>query len=111
MTATIDAALGASQYASFVHFLAFLIIGVIVGGLLAQPREICAWTFSLAMMGVCGAWLGAEFAHLFGQVESGGANQLIAASVGAWALVYVWRRMRRPAPSPDAGVAIQPPHA
>jgi uncharacterized membrane protein YeaQ/YmgE (transglycosylase-associated protein family) len=111
MTATIDAALGASEFAFFIHFLVFLVTGGAAGFLFASPRRWDASTCSLAIIGVCGAWLGAEFAHLFGWVESGGAYQLLAAAAGACGLVYAWRRAHRPAPDPDAVIAIHEPHA
>jgi len=112
MTATIAAALRAWQFDSLFQFTVFVIIGFAAGWSLAHPRRWCVWTASLAMMGIAGAWLGAELACLSGQVERGGPEQLVAAAIGAGALAYSWRRIQRPArPGASGDIAIHDTHA
>ena len=108
MKAIIDAAIGAS--ASYnLQFLAYLLMGLLVGWVLTQPRKWGPAFTSLALVGVCGAWLGAEFAHLFGQAERGGSGQFSAAIIGSVAFAYTWRRLHRSRRGPD--VAMGPPQA
>lgn len=78
--------------ASLVQFAAFLLMGAAAGWLLARSHERKKWSAPLAMIGVCGAWMGAELACLFGQVDRGGAEQFLAALIGAGGLAYAWRR-------------------
>jgi hypothetical protein len=110
MTAMIDGAFGASVFSSCVQFAIFLAIGVATGWLLTRPRKWCAWSNSLSMIGVCGAWLGAEFTHLFGQGARSGVDQLAAAALGAFALAYAWRRLH-PAPEASDDIAMRHSHA
>ncbi|QGM98784.1 hypothetical protein [Methylocystis parvus] len=99
-------------YGAFFLFPFLMIIGAAIGCALARPLRLCAWTTSLAMMGVCGAWMGAEVAYLFGRVEIGGVHQFLAAVVGAGLFAYVWRRAHQPvAVDPDSGVALHEPPA
>lgn len=105
MKAVLEAVAGASATSLNVQFVAYLLIGMCVGWLLTRPCRWNSWCTSLALVGVCGAWLGAEVAHLFGQAESGSAHQFVAALIGAGALAYFWRRLH---PRPDEGdVAIR----
>ncbi len=92
MDSFLDSALGASAVSCVVRFLVFLILGGAVGWLLAGPDRWRQWPASLAIVGVCGAWMGAEFAHLFGQAEMGSEQTLVAALAGAVGLAYAWRR-------------------
>lgn len=80
-----------------------------VGWLLARPRGRAGWSSSLSMIGVCGAWMGAEFAHLFRQAEHGSADELAAAAIGALWLAYAWRRLHPVEAGDD--IAIHQSHA
>lgn len=105
MDSFLDSALGASALSCIVRFLVFLILGGAVGWLLAGPVRWRHWPSSLAIVGVCGAWMGAEFAHLFGQAEMGSEQTLVAAVAGSVALAYAWRRHHPEAPGKDRRVA------
>jgi hypothetical protein len=106
-----DGAFGVS-IASCIEFAVLLGIGLAAGWLFARPRKWSSHFGSLAVVSVCGAWMGAEFAHLFGRVDWDGAEGLASATLGAVALAYAWRRLHPP-PESDAGegVAIHQPHA
>jgi hypothetical protein len=112
MSTTIMGALGVSAFSACIEFTAFFAIGLAAGLLLARPRSWSSHLGSLAVVGVCGAWMGAESAYLFGRAEWGGPEGLLAASLGAVGLAYLWRRLH-PAPGSDAGgrVAIHQSHA
>lgn len=88
----LDAALGASAVTSLVRFATFLILGVGTGWVLAGRARWRRWPGALAVMGVCGAWMGAEAACLFGQAEMGSQTALLAAILGAVGLACAWRR-------------------
>lgn len=106
-----DPAFGVSASSSLVQFLGFLFIGMAAGWALSLPARRSAVAAPLAIIGVCGAWFGAEAAHLFGQASSGDASEYTAAMVGAAALAYAWRRFHPPTPERGRGVAIHEPHA
>ncbi len=112
MSATAGWALGAPSATAQLQFLVFLVMGVAIGWVLAERPRWSLRCASMIVMAVCGAWLGAEFAHLFGQAETGGRHQLAAAAIGAAALAYLWRRWhRRPQRGSDGDIALEPPHA
>lgn len=92
---------GALQAAASLNFqfVAYLLMGLAVGWLLDRPGHVTEAFATLALVGVCGAWLGAEFAYLFGQAPRGSAHQLVAALIGAVILAYAWRRLH-PATEP-----------
>jgi uncharacterized membrane protein YeaQ/YmgE (transglycosylase-associated protein family) len=109
-----DAAFGVGVNAALsalVEFLVYVVMGVSAGWLLARPRRMNPWFTSLALVGVCGAWLGAEIAHLFGQAPRGGSEQFVAALIGAGALAYAWRKWHPRPPSDGVDVAIHRRHA
>ncbi|PPD45373.1 MAG: hypothetical protein CTY15_04695 [Methylocystis sp.] len=84
----------AAAAASFnFQFLAFLVLGALVATLIARPRALSEGFVALAVVGVSGAWLGAEIAHLFGQADRGGTHQFAAALIGAAILSVAWRRL------------------
>jgi uncharacterized membrane protein YeaQ/YmgE (transglycosylase-associated protein family) len=102
---------GASGMSQPMGFPGSLVVGVMVGWLLARPCRISSWFASLALIGVCGAWLGGETAHLFGWAPKGGVEQFLAGMVGAAALAHAWRKWH-PRPSEgDPDVAIHERHA
>ncbi|MDJ0447990.1 hypothetical protein [Methylocystis sp. JR02] len=109
MSAMFDEAFSASALFPCVQFVSFLAIGAMVGWLLARPRRRAGWSSSLSMIGVCGAWMGAEFAHLFRQAEHGSADELAAAAIGALWLAYAWRRLHPVEAGDD--IAIHQSHA
>lgn len=74
-------------------------MGLAIGWLLGAPRRAGHWSPALAIMGVCGAWLGAETACLIGQAARGSATEFVAALLGAAALAYAWRRRHLGGPS------------
>jgi hypothetical protein len=106
-----NGALTASALSSCIQFIVFLAMGAAAGWLLSRPRRWSSWSSSLSMIGVCGAWMGAEFAHLFGQAERGGADELATAALGAFALAYAWRRLHPPAPEAGGDIAMRQSHA
>ncbi|KAF2992144.1 hypothetical protein MJC1_00516 [Methylocystis sp. MJC1] len=109
MWATFDEAFSASALFACVQFITFLAIGAMVGWLLSRPRRWASWSSALSMIGVCGAWTGAEFAHLIGQAEHGSADELAAAAIGALGLAYAWRRLHPSETGED--IAIHQSHA
>jgi len=100
MDSFLNAALGAAAGSSFFQFAAFLMIGAAVGWLMVRPRRLHECSASLPMIGVCGAWLGAEMACLIGQAQRGGGGMFLAALIGALGLAWFWRRHH---PEPDNG--------
>ncbi|MGJ0505706.1 MAG: hypothetical protein ACR652_00955 [Methylocystis sp.] len=92
MDSLLDAAQGAPVVSCVVQFFVFLALGGAVGWVFSGVRLWRAWSASLAIVGVCGAWMGAEFARLFGQAQSGSQPTLVAAVIGALGLGYAWRR-------------------
>lgn len=111
MAEILAAALGVPASSPYVQFAAFLMMGLAVSWLFEQPRGLSSWSPSLAMIGVCGAWLGAEFAYLIGQAERGGEEQFLAALIGAAALAHAWRRFHPRSSDDGHDVAIQRSHA
>lgn len=93
------------------QFLAFLVIGFAVGGFFAWPRRWSSASTPLAVIAVCGAWLGGEFACLFGEAEKGGLNQFVVALMGAGALAYAWRRFHPPSRDEATDIAMPGSHA
>jgi uncharacterized membrane protein YeaQ/YmgE (transglycosylase-associated protein family) len=106
-----DAAFGAGVLSEPVEFLAYLVMGVLVGWLMARPCGVNPWFASLALMGVCGAWMGAEFAYLFGQAPRGGSEQFLAAMIGAGALAHAWRKWHPRPALESSGIAVHQRHA
>ncbi len=102
----LGAALGASASSLHVQFAAFVIMGLAVGGALGRARSHWAWSPALAIMGVCGAWLGAEVYCLFGQAERGSGSEFVAAFLGALWLAYVWRRYHPEAQDERTDIAV-----
>lgn len=100
MDGLLDSALGVSALTSLAYFLSFLILGGAVGWLMAGPARRRHWPASLAIVGVCGAWMGAEFTCLLGQAQMGSQQTMVAAVAGAVGLAYAWRRYH-PEPSGD----------
>ncbi len=105
MDGFLDSAPGASALSCLVLFLVFLILGGGAGWLLAGPIRWRQWPTSLSIVGVGGAWMGAEFAHLVGQAEMGSEPTIIAALIGAVALTYAWRRRHPEAPDDGDHIA------
>lgn len=106
-----DAAIGLSASSSLFQFAAFLLMGALVGWLLNDPLHGGPCCAPLAIVGVCGAWIGGEFAVLFGRAARGGWNDFAAAFLGAAALAYVWRRRHAPETHFDQDIAARGPHA
>ena len=111
MLAITDAALSVSTSSSPVQFLAFLLMGALVGWLFNDPLHGGACHGTLAVVGVGGAWIGGEVACLLGRVDRGGWDDFAAAFFGAAALAYLWRRHHAPVNSFDQDVAAQERHA
>ncbi|WP_363348394.1 hypothetical protein [Methylocystis echinoides] len=104
----LDAALGASASSPHVQFAAFVLIGLAVGWVLvcARPLRLRALSPAVAIMGVCGAWLGSEAACLLGQVPRGGGVALAGGLIGAAALCYAWRRRHPERPDGPDHIAL-----
>lgn len=112
MADLIDAAFAAAASSNSLRFIVFVVSGLCAGWLLARPGCWSSSPFCLTIMGVCGAWIGAELAYLIGQADPGGSAALGAALFGSIALPFVWRRLREPARDDEGnGVALHPPHA
>lgn len=102
----LSAALRAMASSPYAQFVAFLIMGLAVGWLLCGPGWARTWSATLAIMGVCGAWLGAEIACLIGQADRGSASEFVAALLGAGALVIAWRRRHPHRPDGSDHIAL-----
>jgi uncharacterized membrane protein YeaQ/YmgE (transglycosylase-associated protein family) len=111
MLPTHDASLDVFASSSLVQFAAFLLIGAVVGWLLNDPLHGGACCPPIAIIGVCGAWIGGEAAVLIGRVDRGGWNEFAAAVIGAMALAWFWRRHHAPVSPLDRDIAARPPHA
>jgi uncharacterized membrane protein YeaQ/YmgE (transglycosylase-associated protein family) len=106
-----DAAIGLSASSSLFQFAAFLLMGALVGWLLNDPLHGGACCAPLAIVAVCGAWFGGEFAVLFGRADRGSLNDFAAAFVGAAALAFLWRRRHAPENRFDTDIAARGPRA
>jgi uncharacterized membrane protein YeaQ/YmgE (transglycosylase-associated protein family) len=111
MLAITNAAFGVSSSSSLVQFIAFLLMGAFVGWLFNDPRHGAPCCLALAIVGVCGAWLGGEIACLLGRVDRGGWDDFAAAMAGAAALAYLWRRHHPPEIALDGDIAARRSHA
>jgi uncharacterized membrane protein YeaQ/YmgE (transglycosylase-associated protein family) len=111
MLAITDAAFGVSSSSSPVQFAVFLLMGALVGWLFNDPLHGAPCCLALAIVGVCGAWIGGEIACLLGRVDRGGWDDFIAALVGAAALAYLWRRHHPPEMTFDEDIAARRSHA
>ncbi len=80
------------------QFFVYLIMGTVIGWVLTTTYRATEDFVSLILVGVSGAWLGAEGARLFGQAEEGSAHQFAAALIGSFALAAAWRRFH---PTPE----------
>ncbi len=110
MSAMFGGALGVSAV-SCIEFIVFLVIGLAAGWLFAGPHRWSSHFSSLAVVSVCGAWMGAEFAHLFGRADWDGAGGLAAAMLGSVGLAYAWRRLHPPPLKAGEIIVIHHPHA
>lgn len=104
MNAIFDA-LTSSNASANIQFFVLFALGVGVGWLMARPCGWSCWFSTLAVVGVSGAWLGAEAAYRIGQAPRGGGEQLLAAMAGAALMVHLWRRLH-PRPHDDHHIAI-----
>lgn len=109
MDSILTAAFGTNISAN-VQFIALALLGSIVGWLMARPCAFSCWLATIAMVGVWGAWLGAEATHLLGQEPRGGPGQLLAAMAGAALMAHAWRRLH-PRPEEDDHIAVHRPRA
>jgi uncharacterized membrane protein YeaQ/YmgE (transglycosylase-associated protein family) len=111
MLAITDAAFGVSSSSSLVQFVVFLLMGALVGWLFNDPLHGAPCCLGLAIIGVCGAWIGGEIACLLGRVERGGWDQFSSAMIGAAALAYLWRRHHPPETTFNGDIAAPGSHA
>ena len=82
-----------------VGFFSMIVIGVIAGWIAERVTNSSHGLLTNVLVGIAGAFVGAKGAELLNiQLTGGFFNSLIVATLGAIALLFVWRALsnRRP---------------
>ena len=78
-----------------VGFFTMLLIGAIAGWIAERVTQSNHGIFTNILVGVAGAFVGVKLAEVAQVPIFGFFRTLIAASVGAILILYVWRMLRR----------------
>ena len=76
-----------------VGFLAMLFIGAIAGWIAEKVTSSDHGLFTNILVGVAGSFVATRAAEAMGVIVSGALSHLIAAAVGAIALIFIWRAL------------------
>jgi uncharacterized membrane protein YeaQ/YmgE (transglycosylase-associated protein family) len=77
-----------------VGFLAMLVIGVLAGWIAEKVTESDHGLLTNLIVGIAGAFVGGKLAELFSVPVFGFFRTLIAASIGAILVLWIWRVLR-----------------
>jgi uncharacterized membrane protein YeaQ/YmgE (transglycosylase-associated protein family) len=77
-----------------VGFFAMLVIGVLAGWVAEKVTESDHGLLTNLIVGIAGAFVGGKLAELLSVPVFGFFRTLIAASVGAVLLLWIWRALR-----------------
>jgi uncharacterized membrane protein YeaQ/YmgE (transglycosylase-associated protein family) len=77
-----------------IGFFMMLIVGAIAGWIAEKVTASDHGIFTNILVGIAGAFVGGKLAELVQVPIFGFFRTLIAASVGAIVILYIWRRLR-----------------
>jgi uncharacterized membrane protein YeaQ/YmgE (transglycosylase-associated protein family) len=77
-----------------VGFVAMLVIGILAGWIAEKVTESDHGLLTNLIVGIAGAFVGGKLAELFAVPVFGFFRTLIAASVGAVLVLWIWRALR-----------------
>jgi uncharacterized membrane protein YeaQ/YmgE (transglycosylase-associated protein family) len=80
-----------------VGFFSMLLIGAIAGWIAEKVTESNHNIFTNILIGIAGAFVGGELAGLLNISVFGFFRTLIAATIGAILILFIWHRVRRTA--------------
>ncbi|MFO1118515.1 MAG: GlsB/YeaQ/YmgE family stress response membrane protein [Beijerinckiaceae bacterium] len=76
-----------------VSFVALVIIGGFAGWIAGMVTGRRHWLFTNILIGVCGSWLGSQFAQLAGVQLVGKWSHFLAALVGSIVILFIWQAL------------------
>jgi uncharacterized membrane protein YeaQ/YmgE (transglycosylase-associated protein family) len=82
-----------------VGFLSMLLIGAIAGWIAERVTESNHSIFTNILVGIAGSFVGGVLAGILNIPVYGFIRTLIAATLGAILILFVWHRVRQPAPT------------
>ena len=80
-----------------VGFFSMLLIGAIAGWIAEKVTEANHSIFTNILVGIAGAFVGGELASILNIPVFGFFRTLVAATIGAVLILFVWHRLRRQA--------------
>lgn len=78
-----------------IGLLSMLVIGAIAGWIAEKITDSDHGIFTNILVGICGAFIGGKLAEVLQVPVFGFWRTLIAATIGAILLLFVWRMIRR----------------
>jgi uncharacterized membrane protein YeaQ/YmgE (transglycosylase-associated protein family) len=78
-----------------IGLLSMLVIGVLAGWIAERVTDSDHGIFTNILVGICGAFIGGKLAEVLQVPVFGFWRTLIAATIGAILLLFVWRMVRR----------------
>jgi uncharacterized membrane protein YeaQ/YmgE (transglycosylase-associated protein family) len=78
-----------------IGLLSMLVIGAIAGWIAEKVTDSDHGIFTNILVGICGAFIGGKLAEVLQVPIFGFWRTLIAATIGAILLLFVWRMIRR----------------
>jgi uncharacterized membrane protein YeaQ/YmgE (transglycosylase-associated protein family) len=78
-----------------IGLLSMLVIGAIAGWIAERVTDSDHGIFTNILVGICGAFIGGKLAEVLQVPVFGFWRTLIAATIGAILLLFVWRMIRR----------------
>ena len=77
-----------------VGFFSMLVIGLIAGWIAEKVTDSNHGLFTNLIVGIAGAFVGGKLAEVLAIPVFGFWRTLVAASIGAVILLFIWRRLR-----------------
>lgn len=74
-----------------VGFMAMLLIGAIAGWIAEKVTSSDHGLFTNILVGIAGSFVATRLAEALGVIVSGTIGHIVAAAVGAIAIIFVWR--------------------
>jgi len=78
-----------------IGLLSMLVIGAIAGWIAEKVTDSDHGIFTNILVGICGAFIGGKLAEVLQVPVFGFWRTLVAATIGAILLLFVWRLVRR----------------